>query len=109
MAAIVAAVAFAAATPAAAEDPGDSFAALAYLRLPFTAKPYVGVSVQRDRIEASRPATRDYDTLWAQPKVIDVHLNPQTMSPVRVNGFEVASRRGQTPRNDVAWSAQIDR
>lgn len=95
---------------ARAEEPdGDSFAALAYLRLPFTAKPYLGVAVQKDRVEASRPATRDYDTLWAQPKVIDVHLNPQTMEPVRVNGFDVYLDGTNRALNDVAWTAHIDR
>lgn len=98
------------ALPAQAEEnEGDSFAALAYLRVPFTAKPYLGLAVQKDRVEVSRPATRDYDTLWAQPKVIDVHLNPQTMEPVRVNGFAVYGGRSSRSFSEVAWSAHIDR
>lgn len=97
--------------PAFAQEPdGDSFAALAYLRLPFSAKPYLGVAVQKDRIEASRPATRDYDTLWSQTKVIDVHLNPQTMEPVRVNGFAVdAASPAPRSADEIAWAAHIER
>ena len=96
--------------PAVAQEPeGDSFAALAYLRLPFTAKPYLGVAVQKDRVEASRPVTRDYDTLWSQTKVIDVHLNPQTMEPVRVNGFAVDGAPASRTPDEVAWTAHVER
>ena len=96
------------ATAGAQEFDGDSFAALAYLRVPFTAKPYVGVALQKDRIEASRPAARDYEPLWAQPRVLDVHLNPQTMQPVRINGREVYGDRAGRTVYDLAWSAPIE-
>src|SRR3546814_1357034 len=46
------------------EMDGESFAALAYLRVPFSSNPYLGVMVEKDRIEASRAQARSYEPLW---------------------------------------------
>src|SRR3546814_16678862 len=65
------------------EMDGESFAALAYLRVPFSSNPYLGVMVEKDRIEDSRAQARSYEPLWPRPKVIDVPLSAKTPEPLR--------------------------
>src|SRR3546814_17841686 len=74
------------------EMDGESFAALAYLRVPFSSNPYLGVMVEKDRIAASRAQARSYEPLWLRPKVIDAHLTPNTLAPLRLNGTAAHSR-----------------
>ncbi|MFN4090120.1 MAG: hypothetical protein ACK4QW_13920 [Alphaproteobacteria bacterium] len=100
----------AAPTPVAAQDvERDSFAALAYLRVPFSARPYLGVAVQKDRVEASRPVTRSYEPLWQQERLLDLHLNPQTMQPLRLNGMDVPGGLGSRTAADGGWTARVER
>lgn len=98
-----------ASAPAAAEDAeGESFAAFAYVNLPFSSKPYLGVMVERDRVEASRPEARNYVPLWLRPKVIDVHLSARTLVPLRINGRRVYGMQSSSEADGSGWASRID-
>src|SRR3546814_15842029 len=68
------------------EMDGESFAALAYLRVPFSSNPYLGVMVEKDRIEASRAQARSYAPFWLRPKVIDLHLRAPRRDQLSITG-----------------------
>lgn len=106
--AVAAVVVLTIAGTAAAQEDGESFAALAYLRVPFTANPYLGVAVERDRVEASRAEARNFEPLWLRPRVLDVHLNSRTLEPLRINGLEVQGESVDYDQQPSAWAARIE-
>ncbi len=106
--AVAAVVVLSIAGTAAAQEDGESFAALAYLRVPFTANPYLGVAVERDRVEASRAEARNFEPLWLRPRVLDVHLHSRTLEPLRINGLEVQSESSDYGQPPSAWAARIE-
>lgn len=93
---------------AVAQDNGESFAALAYLRVPFTSNPYLGVAVEKDRVETSRAEARSYEPLWLRPRVLDVHLSSRTLEPLRINGREVVDPDVEYHQPPSAWAARIE-